>query len=114
MRLLLDECMSYRVTEQSRAKGYDVAALTEPGRRQLGEEEQRVHAVSECRMLVTYNIEDFCHLIADWFQTGRSPFGILFIQEPTISRHDIGGQVRALGALLDAHPADGPFCDRCE
>jgi len=106
--------MSYRVAEQLRAKGYDVVAITELGRRQLGDEEQLAYAVSEGRTLVTYNIDDFCHLMAEWFQRGRSHFGVLFIKEATIPRHDIGGQVRALAALLDAYPAEDVFRDRCD
>jgi predicted nuclease of predicted toxin-antitoxin system len=114
MRLLLDECMSYRAAEQLRAKGHDVVAITELARRQLDDEEQLAYAARERRALVTYNVDDFCELVAEWFQAGRSHHGVLFIKEATIPRHDIGAQVRALVALLVVHPTDDAFCDRVD
>jgi predicted nuclease of predicted toxin-antitoxin system len=114
MRLYLDEDVSYHVAEQLRGRGYDVSSAFETNRLELPDEDQLTYATGERRVLVTYNVGDFSELVREWFNAGRSHYGVILIKDETIARKNIGGLVRALAALMNAHPAEDAFRDRCD
>jgi predicted nuclease of predicted toxin-antitoxin system len=65
MRVLPDECLSQRVAEQWRRRGYDVVSVIELGRREVADAEQLEFAAAEHRTFVTYNVDDFVALVAE-------------------------------------------------
>jgi predicted nuclease of predicted toxin-antitoxin system len=113
MRLLLDECLSHVIAEQLRRRGYDVVSVQEIDRRNLSDAEQMGYAAEQRRAFVTYNVVHFEELIIDWFEQGRSHYGVILIKEESIRRNDFGGLIRALAALLDRYPAEDALVNGC-
>lgn len=66
------------------------------------------------RTVVTYNVDDFVALVAEWFLAGRTHYGVLLVKQASIRREDIGGLVRALAVVLDTHPGDEDFLNGCD
>jgi hypothetical protein len=61
--------------------------------------------------LVTYDRRTIPPLLKTWAEAGQHHGGVIFIDEKTISPSDIGGQVRALSALL-RNAASWEWADR--
>lgn len=106
LKLLLDEHLSPEIARQLRARGHDVIAVGE--RSDLRGRPDRVHFASlpdQQRVIVTRDLGDFRPLLADAVRHGIPTYGIVCVpQRFPLSRRDIGRLVRALAALLDAHP----------
>jgi hypothetical protein len=106
LRLLLDEHLSPEIARQLRAQGHDVIAVGE--RADLRGRSDRVHFASlpdQQRAIVTRDLGDFRPLLADALRRDTPTYGIVCIPHRFPLRRDaIGRLVRALAALLDAHP----------
>ena len=50
--------------------------------------------------LVTYDRRTIPPLLKQWMEEGRTHAGVIFVDEKTIAPGDIGGQVKALDALV--------------
>jgi len=61
--------------------------------------------------LVTYDRRTIPPLLKRWAEEARSHAGVIFIDEKTISPADIGGLVKALGALVK-HAGSWDWTDR--
>lgn len=109
MKLLLDEHYSPEIARQLRARGHDVAAVTErPG---LSGRADRVHfaaMASERRAIVTEDVGDFRPLLAQALRAGEPTFGLVCVSPRRFPRRaaDLGHVVTALDALLRACPED--------
>jgi predicted nuclease of predicted toxin-antitoxin system len=106
LRLLLDEHLSPEIARQLRAQGHDVIAVGE--RADLRGRPDRVHFASlpdQQRAIVTRDLGDFRPLLAEALRRGTPTDGIVCVpQRFSLSRAHIGRLVRALAALLEAHP----------
>jgi predicted nuclease of predicted toxin-antitoxin system len=106
LRLLLDEHLSPEIARQLRAQGHDVIAVGE--RADLRGRSDRVHFASlpdQQRAIVTRDLGDFRPLLADALRRGTPTYGIVCVPHRFPLRRDATGPlVRALAALLDAHP----------
>lgn len=105
LRFRLDNHLSPTVARALRDRGHDVVALQEAPRsvRELSDELLLDQAAHEERVFVTYNVRDFVHLHRSYLAAGRSHSGIAVISYRTIRQDDIGGQIRALEAILVRH-----------
>ena len=112
LRFLLDEDVSYRVAEGLRRIGVDCVSVHETGRANLGfsDEDQLTFAAASGRVLVTYNRADFQNIDANWRLDGRNHPGILWCHERMISRHDIGGLIRALASIAQGRESLEGLC----
>ncbi len=112
MRLLIDEMYPAAIAEQLRFAGNDVVAVVErPELRTLPDLDLFEVTQGERRTLVTENIGDFARIVAAYEQSGRTHFGVVFVDPgkfPRGNRRTIGRMVKALGAFLDAHPQSRP------
>ncbi len=114
MRLLLDEHFSPEIARQLRDRGHDVIAARERVGGGRSDRDLLAIAILERRAIVTENVGDFAELHRAAITTGTAHFGIIFTssrQFPRI-RRAIGRMVRALDALLVAHPQTDAFRDQ--
>ena len=106
LRLLLDEHLSPEIARQLRVQGHDVIAVAE--RADLRGRSDRVHFAllpEQRRAVVTRDLGDFRPLLADALRRGTPTYGIVCVPERfALNRKDMGRLVRALAALLEAHP----------
>jgi hypothetical protein len=106
LKLLLDERLSPEIARQLRDRGHDVVAVGERG--DLRGRPDRVHFASlpdEQRAIVTRDLADFRPLLADQLRRGGKTYGLVCVPRGfSLSRDGIGTFVRALDALLQAHP----------
>ena len=106
MKLLLDEHLSPEIARQLCDRGHDVVAVGE--RADLRGRPDRVHVSSlpdEQRAIVTRDMADFRSLLAVELRRGGKTYGLVCVpQRFSLSREGIGRLVRALDALLRAHP----------
>ncbi|HVB26867.1 MAG TPA: DUF5615 family PIN-like protein [Mycobacteriales bacterium] len=106
MRLLLDEHLSPEIARQLRQRGHDVVAVSE--RADLRGRADRVHFASipdQQRVIVTRDLADFRPMLAETLRHGRITYGLVCVPRRfTLNRAGIGRIVRALDALLVAHP----------
>lgn len=102
MRLLLDEHLSPSLAQQLRLRGIDAVTL---GRTDLGALDDVVlaRALSDNRVLVTYDQQTVPGLLREWAQAGRHHAGVIFIDEKTIRQDDIGSQLSALEQFVTHH-----------
>lgn len=107
LKLLLDEHLSPEIARQLRQRGHDVVAVGE--RADLRGRPDRVHFASlpdEQRAIVTRDLADFRPLLAEELRRGGKTYGLVCVPHRFAqSREGIGRVVRALEALLCAHPA---------
>jgi len=110
VRLLLDEHLSSKIADALRRRGHELVAV---GERldwiQLSDEQVLAAARQERRAIVTSNVRDFRPLAAQAVLEGKSHFGLVLMPPGYRRRRkDVGRIVRALEAVLEAHPtADG-------
>ena len=86
-KLYLNEHISPDVARAIRARGYDCISTQEAGLLGVPDDEQMSFAVRDDRVLVTFNIEDFQALHANYTEGNRSHPGILIsteVQIPTL------------------------------
>lgn len=69
-----------------RQYGYDVLTAKEANMLTKSDEEQLVFAVSNMRVIISFNIRDFVLLHQSWFSEGKEHFGIIVSPEIRISR----------------------------
>jgi Domain of unknown function (DUF5615) len=107
LRLLLDEHLSPDIARQLRERGHDVVAVGE--RADLRGRPDRVHfaALPDVqRAIVTRDLADFRPLLAEALRRGGKTYGLVCMPRRfALNRAGIGRLVRALDALLQAHPA---------
>ena len=97
MRLLLDEMHPAALASQLRARGHDVAAVTErPELRSLPDADISEVAQEEHRAVVTENIGDFTAIVDDLDSRGETHFGLVLIDPGKYPR----GQQRTMGRLM--------------
>lgn len=84
-KLHLNEHLSPRLAVQLRRHGFDVTTSQESNLLSETDGEQLVHAVSERRVIVTFNIGDFSRLHDEYMAKGREHWGIIFSTQEPIS-----------------------------
>lgn len=99
-RLYLDEDVHGAVAAGLRRRGFDVLTTIDARRLGTTDEEQLRFAVSEGRVLVTFNRGDFARLHAECMRSGRSHAGIVVSRQATA-----GAVIRALARLLGSRDA---------
>jgi predicted nuclease of predicted toxin-antitoxin system len=111
MKLLLDEMYPASIAEQLRARGHDVVSVHDPDYRALEgapDEEIWAAAVAAGRALVSENVADFRRIEMAALSRSENPARLIFTTDRQFPRGDprtLGRLVRALDALLAAHPA---------
>ena len=100
-KFLLDEHISRRVAERSRAERVDVHAVDGSGLVGFDDEGLLRQAIQERRLMVTYNIADFAVAYGKLLKEGLEIPGIVFVDNASIPSADIGGLVKALVRLSE-------------
>jgi len=109
LRLLLDEMCSPAIAEQLRRRGHDVlAALERDDLRGLSDEDVLELAALERRVVVTFDAGDFSRLALRFRAEERDHHGVILVSPRrfSASADGIGALVRALDAVIKAHPSD--------
>lgn len=109
LKLLLDEMCSPAVAEQLRRRGHEaIAALERDDLRGLSDEALLELARREARVLVTFDVGDLSQLDLHLRAEARDHQGVILVSPRRFaaSAAGIGELVRALEAVLEAHPGD--------
>lgn len=109
LRLLLDEMWSPTIAEELRRRGHDVAATLESDElRGLSDEALLEFARSARRVIVTQDVGDSSELLLRWSSEDRDHHGVILVSPRRFSSSTsgVGALVRALDAVLRAHPGD--------
>lgn len=77
MKLYLDENIAPALASVLRGRGYDVVSAHEVGMRGKKDEEQLEYAISQGRVLMTFNAKHFAPLAEKYFREGREHYGIV-------------------------------------
>ena len=114
MRLVLDEHFSPEIARQLRARGRDVVAARDVVERGVSDGDLFAVAVLQQRAVVTENVADFVELHRAAVITRTHHFGLVFTSPRQFprTRRGIGRTVRALDALLAAHPSKDALADQ--
>ena len=110
MRLLLDEHYATEVASALRDRGYDVIAVAErQDLRRRMDIDVLVAAAEEGRVVVTEDAKDFVPIGLRRLPSREPHSGIVLVSPRAVprSRNGFGLLIRALDALLVAHPGDG-------
>lgn len=86
-----------------RERGLDVKTCGESNLRSAGDNEQLCAAAKDCRVLVSYNIADFCRIHKELLQRDEHHAGIVLIQQQRLSVGEIVARLLRLAAALEAH-----------
>jgi hypothetical protein len=78
IRLYLDEDVNVLIAELLKARGFDAITARDAGQLNATDKVQLAHAVSQERTLVTHNRTDFEELVRDYFDSGRTHYGVIF------------------------------------
>ena len=82
--IYLDEDMDPIVTAMLRSQGFSVTTTQEEGRKGKQDADQLEFACENALVMVTHNRVDYQRLGVEYFESGRSHFGIILaIQRPT-------------------------------
>lgn len=100
-KLYLDEDVHKRLAQALRLRGYDVVSAHEIGYTGLTDSEQLAYAVSQSRVIVTFNVEDFVKLNIEYQNAGKEHFGIIVSKQ-----RRIGEMVRRLSEFLNQWTSD--------
>ena len=104
IRLYMDEDTMYRpVITGLRARGIDVASVSEAENEGLEDAEQLEFAKVQERVICTSNAGDFLRLHTEYLREGKRHAGIIIV---TQQRYGIGEQVRRLLRLIAAKSAE--------
>lgn len=104
MRLLLDAHISPAVARELRRREVDAVAVSEwlgGNFRTAPDEQLLAAALSDERVLVTYDLRSIPILLREWTETRQRHGGVVLVDERTIQPNDPGGLVRALCALVE-------------
>lgn len=107
MRYVLDEDMNPEVAIIARGLGLDVTSVHEVGRRGLSDSDQLGFALSEGRVLITRNRDDFLRLARAAFASGRTCAGILIVPA-TVPNRDGPRMAHALKRWDDLRSGTSP------
>ena len=104
MRLFLDAHVSGRAIARAlRERGHDVHAADEERQLDGMEDETLLElATAEERIMVTFNVRDFAHLVGRWAGAGKDHAGCLLIVG--IDHGECGLTLRVIDASLAARP----------
>ena len=104
IRLYLDEdAMSRALMQGLRARGVDVTTVFEAGMVGRSDEAQLEYAAALGRVIITFNVGDFCKLHGDYLAAGVGHGGIIVAHR---QRYSVGEQVRRLLKLVESEEAD--------
>ena len=115
MRLLLDEHLSPRIAVELRRTGHDVIAIAErPDLRGRSDEDAIDASAAERRSFVTFDVVDHLRIHGTAVRLRRPHPGLVLLAPSTWRTSDqgIGELVRAIVALLEAHPSEDALADR--
>jgi hypothetical protein len=114
VKLALDHHYSPLIAERLRDAGHDVVAIVERGWEREDDESLLTICADQARALLTNNIRDFATIERHWLAEGRGHAGLVITSDASMPRvrATIGRYVTAVGALMDAHPADDGLRDR--
>jgi hypothetical protein len=112
--LALDHHYSRAISEQLRARGFDVIAAIERGWETELDEALLVLCEQEQRVLMTNNVADFVVIIRRWAVEGRRHAGLIFTSDASMprGRDAILRYVESLDTLLRSNRDDHAFADR--
>lgn len=108
MKLALDHHYSPAIAAQLRERGHDVLVVSERGWETTTDELLLELCQEEQRALLTNDVADFAVIARRWAAEGRQHAGLIFTSDTSLprARSTIGRYVKALEALLRAHPTD--------
>lgn len=96
--LYLDEdSMNRDLVQALRARGVDVLTALEVGMIEYPDEEHLIRAVSDNRVLYSFNVEDFYRIHTAWLTNGKSHVGMILAQQ---QRYSVGEQMRRFLKLI--------------
>lgn len=101
---LLDEDLHPKVAEIGRGLGLDVVSVHEIDRRGFDDEQQLRFAISEGRIFVTRNRNDFLHLARSLYEAGEPYPGLVIVPHTLPNSHParIAHALRRKAAWFDA------------
>lgn len=108
IRFFTDEDIYNAITVALRRSRVDVCSTPEVGHRGQSDESQLEWALTEGRVIVTFNVAHFTELHTSWLRQGRHHAGII-----VSSQRPIGDVVRRLLHLFGTLDAES-MCDRLE
>ncbi len=103
MRLLLDAHVSPTIERALQQDSVDAVAVRDwlDGSYRSAPDDQLLStALTDRRVLVTYDCRTIPPLLKEWAETGRHHAGVILVDEKTLRPDDIGGLLRAVRALL--------------
>lgn len=103
MKYYLDEDISHRIAEILRGQGVDVVSVHDVSMAQAPDREQLAYAVSESRVFVTRNRDDFIRLTVQFFNDFHPHHGVLIIPH-TIPGDNFPLIAKALKEYASMHP----------
>ncbi|HXD32832.1 MAG TPA: DUF5615 family PIN-like protein [Pyrinomonadaceae bacterium] len=101
LELYLDEDVSVLIAELLQARGFHATTTLDAGQMGRNDEEQLAYATSRRKTLLTHNRVDFERLAIEYFESGRTHFGIL-----VAVRRPVQEIARRLLIILDRVTAD--------
>src|SRR3990172_11493437 len=95
IKLYLDEDVPEAIAKALRLRGYDVVTVKEAARRSMTDFDQLKYASSGNRVILTFNVADFCKIHSEFIAKGLNHIGIILSKQLPI-----GAIVKALLRLL--------------
>lgn len=95
IKLYLDEDVPEAIAKALRLRGYDVVTVKEAARRGMTDIDQLKYASSQNRVVLSFNVADFCKIHSDFIKKGLNHSGIILSKQLPI-----GVIVKALLKLL--------------
>lgn len=81
IKLYLDEDVPEAIAKALRLRGYDVVTVKEASRKGMADIDQLNYASSEGRVILTFNVADFCRIHNDFVKKGLSHSGIILSKQ---------------------------------
>jgi len=95
IKLYFDEDAPEAIAKALRLRGYDVVTVKEAARKGMTDIDQLNYASSENRVILTFNVADFCKIHSEFITKGLNHCGIILSKQLPI-----GVIVKALLRLL--------------
>ncbi len=83
-RIYSDHNIDLRIAKDLRRHGFDAVAAQELGLRTASDETHLTVASESGRAILTHDFADFSTLAAEWYESGRTHYGIIFAQQPPL------------------------------